>query len=277
MSSPPISTDKPPRASALAAIRKRWRGWLRAIHRDVGYLAVGLTLVYAISGLAINHIKDWDPNYTTYERERTIAPIPADVPDDVAIAQARAALKVGTPRSTYRAGDEIYLEYDYKKLVVYGDSGRVVEQGRHPRFLLRVANWLHYNRGKQAWTYIADGYAVLLLYLAVSGLFMIKGKNGLRWRGAILLAAGISVPIGYVSWSGGPEAANRATQRAAEQAPPVGDDAAGEPADPPAPPSADDEGAEFTRPPARRPPPPPRAPGPDEPAPVVDAVPSPPP
>ena len=50
--------------------------WLRAIHRDVGYLAVGLTLVYAISGLAINHIKDWDPNYTTYERERTIAPIP---------------------------------------------------------------------------------------------------------------------------------------------------------------------------------------------------------
>ena len=113
MSSPPISTDKPPRASALAAIRKRWRGWLRAIHRDVGYLAVGLTLVYAISGLAINHIKDWDPNYTTYERERTIAPIPADVPDDEAIAQARAALKVRTPRSTYRAADEIYLEYDY--------------------------------------------------------------------------------------------------------------------------------------------------------------------
>ena len=279
MSSTPIPAAAPPRAGVRAAIRKRWRGWLRAIHRDVGYLAVGLTLVYAISGLAINHIKDWDPNYTTYERERTIAPISADVPDDVAIATARAALKVGTPRSTYRAGDEIYLEYDYKKLVVYGDSGRVVEQGRHPRFLLRVANWLHYNRGKKAWTYIADGYAVLLLYLAVSGLFMIKGRNGLRWRGAILLAAGISVPIGYVSWSGGPEAANRATQRAAEQAPPVGDDAGDAPAVPPgdpAAPPADDEGAEFTRPPARRPPPPPR-PAPDEPAPAADAVPSPPP
>lgn len=284
MSSTPTTTEKPARASALAAIRKRWRGWLRAIHRDVGYLAVGLTLIYAVSGLAINHIKDWDPNYTTYERERVIAPIPADVPDDAAIAQARAALEVGTPRSTYRAGDEIYLEYDYKKLVVYGDSGRVVEQGRHPRFLLRVANWLHYNRGKKAWTYIADGYAVLLLYLAVSGLFMIKGKNGLRWRGAILLAAGISVPIGYVSWSGGPEAANRATQRAAERAPPVGDDAGDAPAVPtgdPAAPPTDDEGAEFTRPPARRPPPAPRATpgpaGPDQPAPAADAVPSPPP
>jgi|JI10StandDraft_1071094.scaffolds.fasta_scaffold02828_6 hypothetical protein len=283
MSSTPIPAAAPPRTGVRAAIRKRWRGWLRAIHRDVGYLAVGLTLVYAISGLAINHIKDWDPNYTTYERERTIAPISADVPDDVAIATARAALKVGTPRSTYRAGDEIYLEYDYKKLVVYGDSGRVVEQGRHPRFLLRVANWLHYNRGKQAWTYIADGYAVLLLYLAVSGLFMIKGKNGLRWRGAILLLAGISVPVGYVSWSGGPAAANRATQRAAEQARPAGDDAPDDGGDAPAapPPADDDEGAEFTRPPARRAPPPPRPPpdpsGPDDPAPAADAVPSPPP
>ena len=28
------------------------------IHRDVGYLVVGLTLIYAISGIAVNHIDD---------------------------------------------------------------------------------------------------------------------------------------------------------------------------------------------------------------------------
>ena len=33
---------------------------------------------------------------------------------------------------------------------------------------------LHLNRGKKAWTYVADTYAVILLYLAVSGLFMIR-------------------------------------------------------------------------------------------------------
>jgi hypothetical protein len=59
----------------LGVIKKRWRGWLRAIHRDVGYLAVGLTLIYAMSGLAINHIQDWDPNFTTYEKTSTIEPI----------------------------------------------------------------------------------------------------------------------------------------------------------------------------------------------------------
>lgn len=199
------------------AVKKRWRGWLRAVHRDLGYLAVGLTLIYALSGLAINHISDWDPNFVTYQRERTIAPIPAEVPDDAAIAQARAALGVGTPRSTYRAGDEIHLEYDDKKLVVYGDSGQVVEQGRKSRFFLRIANWLHYNRGKQAWTYVADAYAVLLLYLAVSGIFMIKGKKGLKWRGALLLTLGAAVPLGYVVWSGGPSAANRAAAEKAQR------------------------------------------------------------
>lgn len=215
------SAASAPEGSLWIAIRRRWRGWLRAIHRDVGYLAVGLTLIYAVSGLAINHIDDWDPNFKTYTRERVIAPIPADVPDEAAIARAQQALGVGTPRSTYRAGDEIHLEYDNRKLVVYGDSGTVVEQGREPRFLLRIANWLHYNRGKKAWTYIADAYAVLLLYLAVSGIFMIKGKKGLKWRGTVLLLLGAAVPIAYVSWSGGPDAANRAAQERASESPPA--------------------------------------------------------
>jgi len=34
------------------------RTWLRAIHRDVGYSAVGLTIVYAASGIAVNHVAD---------------------------------------------------------------------------------------------------------------------------------------------------------------------------------------------------------------------------
>lgn len=228
-----------PAGGFLGVLKRRWRGWLRAIHRDLGYLAIGLTVIYAVSGLAINHIgtTGWDPNYNSYERERQIAPIGLDVADEVALAQAQAALGVGTPRSWYRAGDELRLEYDYKQFVVIGDSGKVIEQGRKPRFFLRVANWLHYNRGKQAWTYVADAYAILLLYLAVSGLFMIKGKKGLRWRGAALALAGISVPIVYVVWSGGPEAANRSGARPVEAsgAPPAAVPAG--PVTPDAPPS----------------------------------------
>ena len=106
-----------------------------------------------------------------------------------------------------------------------GDSGLVVDQGREPRFLLRIANWLHYNRGKRAWTYVADVYAVMLLYLAISGIFMIKGKLGLRWRGATLIAIGLLAPVGYIVLSGGPGAqkTERVAARPGEVDPPKPD------------------------------------------------------
>jgi hypothetical protein len=184
---------------------KRWRAWLRAVHRDFGYVAVGFTVIYALSGIAINHIKDWDPNFHSSERVVKIAPIPDDATDDQAVAAVIAAAGTGKPDDVYRAGDEVRLGYgNGTQVTAVGDQ--VTVQARSPRFFLRVANWLHYNRGKKAWTYVADVYAVMLLYLAISGLFMIKGKLGLRWRGAVLVTAGIAVPLAYVLLSGGPEA-----------------------------------------------------------------------
>src|ERR1700733_12468822 len=50
-------------------IKKRWRAWLRAVHRDCGYLAIGFTVIYAVSGIAQNHIEDWgDVSYKSFER-----------------------------------------------------------------------------------------------------------------------------------------------------------------------------------------------------------------
>jgi hypothetical protein len=227
--------DAPAEASASvglgAIIKKRWRGWLRAIHRDFGYLAVGFTLIYALSGIAINHIADWDPNFHSQERSLTIAPIPADATDDAAVGLVIAATRTGKPDDVFRAGDEIRLGYsDGTAVTAIGDTGQITVQARQPRFFLRVANWLHYNRGKKAWTYVADIYAVMLLYLAISGIFMIKGRLGLKWRGTILVGIGIAAPLTYVVLSGGPTANNAK----------VADAPAAKPAEPaPAPP--DDE------------------------------------
>jgi hypothetical protein len=191
------------------------RRTLRALHRDVGYLAVGLTIIYALSGLAINHIADWDPNFTAVNQVISFPQeLPTDlrfVPEDAAGAkkEARRILKAlgRTEEMTDAyALDERHLDITLKHTTLYvsAESRTIREEGQKPRWLLRAANWLHLNRGKKAWTYIADGYAVFLLFLATSGLFMLPGKRGLLGRGAVLALVGALVPILYVTLSGGP-------------------------------------------------------------------------
>ncbi len=214
----PEAAAAPGNAGIWSTIKKRWRGWLRAVHRDFGYLAVGFTIIYALSGLAINHISDWDPNFKASERTLTIEPIPADLSDDEAVKRVLAATGTGTPDDVYRAGDEVRLSYSGGSQVTVIGS-QVTVQERSSRFFFRVANWLHYNRGKKAWTYLADIYAVMLLYLAISGIFMIKGRLGLKWRGTILIGLGVAVPITYVVLSGGPNKANAPTAPSTASAP----------------------------------------------------------
>lgn len=199
-------------------VKKRWRAWLRAVHRDIGYLAIGFTVIYAVSGIAQNHIEDWgEVSYRSYEKTIQIAAIPDDVPDDVAIESVARAADLGAPSGSYRAGDEVRLEYaSGAKVTAIGTDMTI--QGRERRAFIGAANWLHTARNKAGWRYVADAYAVLLLYLAISGIFMIKGKLGLKWRGALLISAGVAVPVAAV-WTSGPDARAQKAPPAAEIAP----------------------------------------------------------
>ena len=101
-----------------------------------------------------------------------------------------------------QALSELDITFDQRTLHVMLGKRSVLEQGQEPRFFLRAANFLHLNRGKRAWSYIADAYAALLLFLAFSGMFMIAGRKGLWGRGAVLVLLGAAVPIAYVTLSG---------------------------------------------------------------------------
>ncbi|MDP6946514.1 MAG: hypothetical protein QF464_20360, partial [Myxococcota bacterium] len=52
-----------------------WRKTLRSFHRDVGYLVVGLTITYAISGIAVDHTEDWNPNRSVTWTDLSLGPI----------------------------------------------------------------------------------------------------------------------------------------------------------------------------------------------------------
>jgi hypothetical protein len=204
----PMSEQTPSKPEPTRALGKRgkqrWRPLLRSLHRDVGYLAVGLTFVYALSGIAVNHIGEWDPNFEQFERTHALAePLPDD--EELAVAQVLAQLDIDeTPTSTFFYEQELEIQLEQRTISVDGNAGKILDRGQEARPFLRAANWLHLNRGKRAWTIVADGYAALLLFLAASGMFMLPGKKGLVGRGWILVLLGAAIPILYVVLSGGP-------------------------------------------------------------------------
>lgn len=193
------------RDPARARSRIRVRPWLRAIHRDAGYFVIGMTLIYALSGLAVNHIGQWDPNFDQIERQHRVS-VPLSGDEKTVARTVLSSLDVTeSPADVYAVDDvQVDVVLEHRTFHVNRKTGVVDEEGQKPRFFLRLANWLHLNRGKQAWTVIADGYALILLYLASSGLFMLPGKKGLAGRGALIAAAGVLVPVAYVVLSGGP-------------------------------------------------------------------------
>jgi hypothetical protein len=178
-----------------------WRRLARAVHRDLGYSAAALVLAYALSGLAVNHIEDWNPSYTFDEVALDLGPLPAREPTAL-VARVRDALELPTDevrghfletetrfRVFLRDGQEVTLELD---------TGRGVHKRVATRPVLYEVNALHLNTLKGAWTWIADVFAAALIVLALTGAVMLEGKRGLAGRGKWFLAAGCAVPIGFV-------------------------------------------------------------------------------
>ena len=63
--------------------------------------------------------------------------------------------------------------------------------------MLYEFNALHLNAPKRIWTLIADVYAAALIIVAVTGLFVLKGRRGITGRCAVFTALGVLVPTAY--------------------------------------------------------------------------------
>ncbi len=174
----------------------------RFLHREFGYFAVGLTLVYAISGIAVNHVHHWNPSYEHSAATSQIEPLePADGADTQAITEAvLARLALDEPiKNTWRPSPE-RLEVFVEGATIEVDlaSGTVVRRGFSERPLLFDLNFMHLNAGKGFWTVVADFYAGLLILLAITGIFIVRGKKGLVGRGGLWMGLGIVFPIVYI-------------------------------------------------------------------------------
>jgi len=177
---------------------KTLRRWNNAVHRDIGYLAIGLTIIYALSGIILNHFKSGDFVHPDYGKKYENFQV--SLPSDGIINKAYALNilnQVGEEDhfKSYVTGNG-YLQIFFEKGSVYVDlsNGNAQLEKKSPRYLLKEFNLLHYNNIKSWFTWFSDVYAVALILLAITGLFILRGKNGILGRGAWLTAAGIIIP-----------------------------------------------------------------------------------
>ena len=63
------------------------RRWSRTLHRDLSYFFAGMVLIYALSGIAMNHRDTFNPNYSVSQTRLTL---PAPLPEREAFSRADA-------------------------------------------------------------------------------------------------------------------------------------------------------------------------------------------
>ncbi len=173
--------------------KKQFIKWLRILHRDLGYFVVGISLVYALSGIILNHRGKGNPSYSTksyteifpqnlnsnefrayWTKEKNDIQIKKIIPSNDLI---KFYLKGGKGEYETQTGNVIFEVYKKKPFVAF-------------------INRLHFNR-KKGWVIFADFFAFSLIFFAISGLFMVQGKNSFRRRGIWIMLIGIGVVIAF--------------------------------------------------------------------------------
>lgn len=176
----------------------QWRKWFRVVHRDFGYLFFGLTLVYSISGIALNHLNDWNSNYIIIRKEITLKE-PGKINPGISKAEVRVLLEEFGEADNYK--NHYFPQSGQLKIFLKGGSavintetgnGLIERTTRRPFF--REMNYLHYNP-QVSWTWISDIFAGALIILAITGLFLVRGAKGITGRGAWLTLLGIMIPV----------------------------------------------------------------------------------
>lgn len=177
------------------------RLWLRIIHRDLSFLFSGLILVYAISGLVLNHRDSINPDFILTQKEYRIsgAPLTKEQISDSFLTRLLQEQGIESmPLKTFypKADMAKVLLKDKSTLAINMQSGEIVHESIRKRPFFSQINWLHYN--PKGWVVFADSLAISLIIITLTGIFMNRGKNGLRGRGGIELLIGILAPLVFI-------------------------------------------------------------------------------
>ncbi len=174
-----------------------WRKLNRILHRDLGYFFFGMTIIYAVSGIVLNHrTPSGDPSIVTRSFDFAVRPVEKEQVNRDYILHLMEKVGKDEYRNYYFPSSNslmIYFANGHVSLDMQTGKGKFISVKKRP--VLTEFNFLHYNKPRQLWTVFSDVFAVSLAIMAITGLFILRGKKGIRRRGAILAGIGVTIPL----------------------------------------------------------------------------------
>lgn len=155
---------------------------MRTLHRDIGFVTAGLTLLFALSGIAQIFR---DTNFLQREIHT-----PVQLEPGLAAEALAPALKMREVRVEKTEGSVLYFRggsYD----AATGLADRIQKQWIAPRPHDRAAH----RAERMPIHSLTLTYGAMLLFMACSSFFMFKGGSPLQKRGLALAVAGIVVAL----------------------------------------------------------------------------------
>lgn len=170
----------------------------RILHRDLGYFFFGMFIIYGLSGIALNHVHHWNPNYII-----TNDTVQSDIFLKNPVSEEGVKQLLEESGFDSRSLKNFYYPNQSTLKIFFGEgsvtmdllTGQGIIEIIRNRPVFKEINFLHYNNPKRLWTWFSDIFAGAMIIIAITGLFVIKGPKSITGRGLWYVLAGIIIPL----------------------------------------------------------------------------------
>lgn len=163
--------------------KKAIHQYMRLLHRDVGFIVVGVTIIFSLSGMVLIFR---DSDFLKQEKviEKKLSP-------DLEISALGKELHLKDVKVVHEYGNVIEFQngtYNKETGVVSYTSKEL------PAFLNKLTH-LHKTASESLIHWFTLLYSTLLFFLAVSSFWMFKPKSKMFKRGIIFVSIGVVIVI----------------------------------------------------------------------------------
>ena len=172
----------------------------KSLHRDLGYFYIGLIITFSISGLFLNHRADWHPlNYEYSSKSiNVIHDLGTEPIDKDLILEITNSLSINEKLRRFGVDkDVVWVSYENADLEFNKLTGKGTLKEFRITPILGQMTKLHIDTSK-FWIYYSDIFAISLLIIALTSMFLPVGKYSFRNYGWKLAVLGVLFPIIFI-------------------------------------------------------------------------------